>query len=92
MGKFIEPVLQARSQQVKYDLDLRLHPAQGWTEGQLLAGGEERLLPVPLVEESWGMFKCGTGSLKGSFTTGETNDKVLWFLSSTNGVCFLLHE
>lgn len=69
-----------------------LYTALGRTEGWLLAGGKERLLPVPLVEESWGMFKCGMGSSKGSVETGETNDSVLRFLSSTKGICFLLNE
>lgn len=64
----------------------------GRTEGRLLAGEKERLLSVPRAEESWGLVKCSMGSLKGSCTTGETNDNILWFLSSTNGICFLLNE
>lgn len=47
---------------------------------------------MPLVEESWGMFKCGMGSSNGSVATGETNDDVLRFLFSTKGICFLLNE
>lgn len=69
-----------------------MHTGPGRMEGRLLAGEKERLLPVPLAEESWGLVKCSMGSLKGSCTTGETNDNVLWFLSSTNGICFLLNE